>query len=312
MAVNNQGDCGCGNSTNTTAAQNSEIGVAQVGCPQCALLFAPNTDYLCVNIMRTQNQPPPPVLQSLWYGVRFAGVEIQGADSIVTYTICNCNLPGTTQAGISHVNFEFCPGEGALFPDAALVNGQQVVIENGDAFFTFPNFKVEGFASVESQTCIQLQLRYNGVILGIEDFVQGNFGVKIGGGPIGTDTAGSVFGLLVPCRNVTPPDEPCDTVVFQEVCATAQVTVVPSVISLGTSVSCIGDPIINNGTCPERFSTTNCTFTVTQIMCVRIPLRFQAHVNPITTSMACAEPTTTSCLPTPPPPPTPGNGTIIE
>jgi len=97
--------------------------------------------------------------------------------------------------------------------------------------------------------------------------------------------------LVVPNRNsqILQQVGGCTPTVSTEVCIEADVTVTPSVTAGDPVVNCIGDPFI--GTCEDLGFTpsTNgtCTFTVSQVLCVNIPLTFQAEAVAVEGDVAC-------------------------
>lgn len=87
-------------------------------------------------------------------------------------------------------------------------------------------------------------------------------------------------------------EEGCLTTVHETVCVQGTVTITPSVVS-GTSTSfCVGNPIIGN--CPgelRRF----CQFTVSQNICVQIPLTFSATATAVENGIVCGTPDIDGC-----------------
>ncbi len=81
----------------------------------------------------------------------------------------------------------------------------------------------------------------------------------------------------------------CTPTVSTEVCVEADVTVTPMVTPGTPVVNCIGDPFI--GTCEELGFTPSpngtCTFTVSQVLCVNVPIMFNADVEAVAGDVAC-------------------------
>jgi len=76
----------------------------------------------------------------------------------------------------------------------------------------------------------------------------------------------------------------CQSTVHEIVCVQGTVTITPSVVS-GTSTSfCLGNPII--GSCPGRLE-ESCEFTVSQNICVQIPLTFSATATAVENGLVC-------------------------
>lgn len=96
-------------------------------------------------------------------------------------------------------------------------------------------------------------------------------------------------------KNVINPlqvDDVCPTVVHENVCVQGTVTITPSVVSGDSKSFCLGNPII--GSCPGtlvRF----CTFTVSQNICVQIPLTFSATAAAVPNGIVCGTPRTGEC-----------------
>ena len=76
----------------------------------------------------------------------------------------------------------------------------------------------------------------------------------------------------------------CPTVVHENVCVQGTVTITPSVVSGESSSICIGNPII--GSCPGRLQRF-CSFTVSQNICVQIPLIFSATASAAPSGIVC-------------------------
>ncbi|AYC30213.1 hypothetical protein [Paenisporosarcina cavernae] len=242
-------------------------------CEACTNFFS--GDFLCVNV---------PNGGTLQYGVQFQSISPgpELGQTSVFYKVCNCNV--VPQTGISYVVFELCTG--GITPIRVVVAGEEGTITNGEAIFGVPNFKVEYFGDVDAAECVTFQLIYDEVF-GIESLQPGLFGVKIGGGPTSSDTTGSIDGLLVPC--VVPVN--CLKQVTAEVCPQATVSLEPIVSSRTPLVSCLDGPIIGECTAVPGFTplpnTGVCTFTVSQVICVTVPLDFSVNVNATSSGGAC-------------------------
>ena len=252
-------------------------------CPNCEELF--DDEFLCVNV-------PNVGISQLQFGVEF--LELQAGpgegQTSVFYRVCNCNVNGT---GVSHINFELC--NGGILPVQAIVTDAEnnqvfgTIVPGGDAIFGVPNFKIENFGDIDQLECLTFQLVYDAVF-GLEDLEEGLFGLKIGGGPTSPETTGSVEGLLVPCVVVIPA---CEQNVTAEVCTTATVTLTPIVTPGTPVVTCLSDEVLINQPCPTLPGFTpvgedgTCTFTVSQIICVTIPLDFAVDVDAVPSGGAC-------------------------
>ncbi|WP_227396875.1 hypothetical protein [Jeotgalibacillus aurantiacus] len=92
----------------------------------------------------------------------------------------------------------------------------------------------------------------------------------------------------------TPSITACTQEVTAEVCAQATVTLTPKVEALTPVVTCINGPLINtNCEDVEGFTPFNnngsCQFTVSQVICVTIPLDFFVDVDAFQSGGACGE-----------------------
>jgi hypothetical protein len=84
----------------------------------------------------------------------------------------------------------------------------------------------------------------------------------------------------------------CPAIVNETVCVQADVTITPSVV-VGTIESfCVGGPVI--GGCPET-PVAACTFTVSQNICVQIPLTFSAVAVAVPVGIVCGTPLAGAC-----------------
>lgn len=84
----------------------------------------------------------------------------------------------------------------------------------------------------------------------------------------------------------------CQSIVHETVCVQGTVTITPSLIS-GTSTSfCVGNPII--GSCPGDLQ-PSCSFTVSQNICVQIPLTFSATASAVENGVVCGIPDIGQC-----------------
>ena len=78
----------------------------------------------------------------------------------------------------------------------------------------------------------------------------------------------------------------CETTVHENVCVQATVTITPSVTSGPSTSFCLGNPVI--GSCPGTLR-ENCVFTVSQNLCVQIPLSFSADAAAVPNGIVCNE-----------------------
>jgi hypothetical protein len=122
---------------------------------------------------------------------------------------------------------------------------------------------------------------------GSESLQLGLFGIKIGGGDTSPTTIGTVTGLQIPCVN----GKGCTQFVTSEICSQATVEVKPVVVPGTPNVSCINSPIIGSCLDIPGFTplpnTGKCSFTVSQVICVTIPLDYSVKAFATPTGGAC-------------------------
>ena len=75
-------------------------------------------------------------------------------------------------------------------------------------------------------------------------------------------------------------------------CVQADVTITPSVVVGIIESFCVEGPVI--GVCPGT-PVAACTFTVSQNICVQIPLTFSAAVVAVPTGIVCGTPSAGAC-----------------
>ena len=92
--------------------------------------------------------------------------------------------------------------------------------------------------------------------------------------------------------DVLQAEDDCPTVVHENVCVQGLVTILPSVTSGESRSHCLGGPII--GVCPGRLE-QSCTFTVSQNICVQIPLVFSATATAVPNGLVCGAQGTGEC-----------------
>jgi hypothetical protein len=84
----------------------------------------------------------------------------------------------------------------------------------------------------------------------------------------------------------------CETTVHETVCVQGTVTITPSVTSGESTSFCIGNPII--GRCIGELQ-ESCSFTVSQNICVQIPLTFSATASAVEDGIVCSDPDIGPC-----------------
>lgn len=131
--------------------------------------------------------------------------------------------------------------------------------------FDFPLDKIEGVM----QVCISLRRPYN----------IGPMNVCLFGG--GTTATG-----LAICGPVCDGSDPCESVFYQKETVCVPVKVTPFATPGTAKATCCGEPIIRLGTqCTE--TQTSCSFTITQSLCVEIPISFGAVIETSTAVIQC-------------------------
>lgn len=108
-----------------------------------------------------------------------------------------------------------------------------------------------------------------------------------------------------PCNCPEQPEQPeqeiaeCTDVIHDTVCVQAEVTITPNVEVGEIESFCIGGPVI--GACPGIPSPTDsCTFTVSQSICIQIPLTFSANATAVPRGIVCGTPGVGPCGPATP------------
>jgi len=92
----------------------------------------------------------------------------------------------------------------------------------------------------------------------------------------------------------TQPFQPteCPVTVHETVCVRADVTIAPKVTVGDIKLYCIGTPVI--GMCPGM-PTAKCTFTVSQNLCIQVPVTFSAKAIAIPKGIICGIPAVGAC-----------------
>lgn len=92
-------------------------------------------------------------------------------------------------------------------------------------------------------------------------------------------------------RNSTVPT-PCEVIAYQKAGVCVPVTVKPQVATGTITTICCGKPEIKKGS-PCSGSVAECSFTITQSICVKIPLTFGADATVGQPGIDCSEPSLT-------------------
>lgn len=139
--------------------------------------------------------------------------------------------------------------------------------------FNFPLDKVDGVMKV----CISLRTPSN----------VGPVNICLFGG--GTTATG-----LAICGPACGGSEGCESVFYQKETVCVPVRVTPFARPGTARTTCCGEPVINmGGECAGR--QTYCSFTVTQNLCIEIPISFGAQIETGTATVQCGDVTETGC-----------------
>ena len=100
-------------------------------------------------------------------------------------------------------------------------------------------------------------------------------------------------GLTI-CGPVCQGDSSCESVFYQRETVCVPVTVTPFAEPGTATATCCGDPVISTtAQCPG--TRTSCTFTITQNLCIEIPISFGATIETGTAVVHCGTVTETAC-----------------
>ena len=85
-----------------------------------------------------------------------------------------------------------------------------------------------------------------------------------------------------------PETNPCETTFFQKETVCVPVTVTPFADAGRARATCCGEPIVSNQSSCSG-TRRSCTFTVTQTICVEIPITFGATIDTGTATVQCGD-----------------------
>lgn len=139
--------------------------------------------------------------------------------------------------------------------------------------FDFPLDKLTGTMHV----CFSLNTPYN----------IGPMNICLYGG--GTTATG-----LSICGPACGGNEPCESVFYQKETVCVPVKVTPFAKPGTAKATCCGDPVVKSGTQCSG-SQTYCSFTITQSLCVEIPISFGAVIETGTAVVQCGTVSETKC-----------------
>ena len=133
--------------------------------------------------------------------------------------------------------------------------------------FDFPLDKVIGVM----QVCIVMNRPYS----------IGSMNVCLYGGGV------TASGLQI-CGPVCSEDDSCASVFYQKETVCVPVKVTPYARSGIARATCCGNPIVRSGVQCSG-SQTSCTFTITQNLCIEVPISFGAEIETGTATVQCGE-----------------------
>lgn len=107
----------------------------------------------------------------------------------------------------------------------------------------------------------------------------------------GTETASGLF----ICGPACSGSEECVATASQLVNVCVPITVTPWADTGTVTTTCCGEPVVNSGTCEGEINGT-CTFTVSQLICVEVPVTFGANAAPGATFVQCQSTSAGSCV----------------
>lgn len=103
----------------------------------------------------------------------------------------------------------------------------------------------------------------------------------------------TAVGLQI-CGPVCNENVPCESVFYQKETVCVPVKVTPYAKSGMAKATCCGSPIVKSGVqCSGN--QTSCTFTVTQNLCIEVPISFGAEIETGTASVQCGEVSNEEC-----------------
>lgn len=143
--------------------------------------------------------------------------------------------------------------------------------------FDFPVSKEYKSSGSQLSLCFELKSLYS----------MGEMTVCLFGG----NTATHALAICGPTCSAPPVPSDCEVTAFQRVGVCVPVTVIPYAYPGDVTTICCGNPLITPyiGSCPGMV--TECTFTVTQNVCITVPLTFGAKVDVGEAKIECDEPT---------------------
>lgn len=104
----------------------------------------------------------------------------------------------------------------------------------------------------------------------------------------------SGLSICGPVCSTPPPDFECETTVSQFADICVPITIKPFAYVGESTTTCCGDPTIDYGECPGEIC-GSCTFTVSQTICVELPVSFGATAESGEPSVDCGAAETGSC-----------------
>jgi hypothetical protein len=219
--------------------------------------------------------PPPGVFQKFCYTVTGVGEDVDTQKDLSHWVLVLCEDITEEQIVTDTITvvIDGVPQEVEF--------GVNVVLQTDPTTgctglkFDFPLSKLGGVMNV----CFELT----------ETYPIGPNPVCVKGGQV-VETGLSICGPV--CEEVPP----CETDTYQTATVCAPVVVTPTAISGPTRTVCCGAPVITPGerTCPS--GSRNCYFTVSQKVCIKVPIRFGATAAVGEASIDCEEVSSDGCV----------------
>lgn len=253
----------------------------------------------------SQFRPIPGPNEGL-YTIAVSSVTQTAAETTICYLISlEDTVPGPpVPPGISHTVIQLFPGCPEPFPPFTVtVDGVPIAecpegVPQTTTCYEFPGpfpdepdifpaIKINYTPSIEAGesrlVCI--------TVPGCRQIVEGLFRFKAGNNPsFPTDPDCTI--LTISCEECP---QGCERTLFQEADVCTVVTVEPDASCGPVTACCIGDPVLAMGNL--CLGEPSCTFTVTQQLCLTIPITFNAVGECSDFAIGCQPPSLTDCTP---------------
>ena len=108
----------------------------------------------------------------------------------------------------------------------------------------------------------------------------------------GTDDVSTGLSICGPSCGEVPP---CETFTYQTATVCAPVTVTPTAVAGPTRTICCGDPVVIPGARTCTGGNTHCYFTVSQRVCIEVPISFGARATVGEAHIVCEDVSSEGC-----------------